>query len=138
MDDRHLNRARNLRLFWDHVLSSVGVLVNWLLAHAEGITLAVLVILPFVIVGLIVLADKNTPEAPQLDRFGLYPHDEKPIGKIKDISIDQEGNLHAVAELFDDFPAGAYIYVDPDTNHTELATAEDHNAIADGKGGYIK
>ena len=86
--------------------------MSWLLDHAEGITLAVLVILPFVIVGLIVIAGKNTPETTST-----------PVEK---------------KEPFSDFPAGAYIHIDPETNHTELATAEDHNAIADGKGGYIK
>lgn len=107
--------------------------MNWLLDHSQVLTAAAIVAVPLAFALFIGYLYKNTPEQPKPQ---INPEDYPPLGYWG----DEEHVIKSIEaiEALRAFPAGAYIHVDPETNHTELATAEDHNAIADGKGGYIK
>lgn len=108
--------------------------MNWLLDHSQVLTAAAIVAVPLAFALFIGYLYRNTPEQPKPQ---INPEDYPPFSAwentaaaITRIEIAESGS--------GEFPAGAYIHVSPDGNHAVLATEETHNAIADGKGGYIK
>lgn len=90
--------------------------MSWVMDHSQVLTAAAIFAVPFAFALFIGYLYRNTPEQPK----------------------EQATKTIEVIEGVGKFPAGAYIHVSPDGDSAVLATAETHNAIADGKGGYIK
>lgn len=134
MDDRHLYRTGNLRILRHHVLPTIGVLVNWLLDHSQVLTAAAVFAVPLAFALFIGYLYRNTPEQPKPQ---INPEDYPPFSAWANTSAAIT-HIEIAESTSGEFPAGAYIHVSPDGNHAVLATEETHNAIADGKGGYIK
>jgi len=110
--------------------------MNWVLDHAELLTAAAIFVVPLAFALFIAYLYRNTPEVSDVQGEPETLGDFPPLGfwGDKEAVIKSLKAIEGVGE----FPAGAYIHVSPDGDHAVLATAETHNAIADGKGGYIK
>ncbi len=70
--------------------------MSWILDNTEVATLIVMAAILILIIGFIIfIALKKTPQVIKED---------KPIGKVKEISLDDDGGLSAVVEMYGDFP----------------------------------
>lgn len=79
--------------------------MNWIYDHTEMLTVVAIILMALGTVGACaILALSNAEEVSKLDEFGLHPHDEKPVGKVTGISMDQDGRFTAVVEMFGDRP----------------------------------